>query len=126
MHLLVDSCTCPDWEVNPQPCCVETALTNRATQPGLMLDLNLPYLELSIILFFLKILFIYFRQREKEGEREGGKHQCVVASCVPLTGDLAYNPGKCPDWESNQQPFGSQAGTQSTVPYQPVELNFGF
>ena len=46
----------------------------------------------------------------------------MVASCVPLTGDLAYNPGKCPDWESNQQPFGSQAGTQSTEPHQPGEL----
>ena len=25
-----------------------------------------------------------------------------------------HNPGMCPDWESNQRPFGSQAGTQST------------
>ena len=24
------------------------------------------------------------------------------------TGDLARNPGMCPDWESNWQPFGSQ------------------
>ena len=24
------------------------------------------------------------------------------------TGDLACNPGMCPDWESNQPPFGSQ------------------
>ena len=29
------------------------------------------------------------------------------------------NPGMCPDWESNQQPFGSQARTQSTEPHQP-------
>ena len=29
------------------------------------------------------------------GEREGEKHQCVVASCVPPTGDLAYNPDMC-------------------------------
>ena len=27
-----------------------------------------------------KILFIFFRERVKEGEREGEKHQCVVAS----------------------------------------------
>ena len=33
--------------------------------------------------------------------------------------DLVHNPGMCPDWESNQQPFGSQAGTQSTEPHQP-------
>ena len=24
------------------------------------------------------------------------------------TGDLTPNPGMCPDWESNLQPFGSQ------------------
>ena len=38
----------------------------------------------------------------------GEKYQCVVASVTPPTGDLAHNPGMCPDWESNQQPFGSQ------------------
>ena len=53
------------------------------------------------------------------GERQGQKHQCVVASHVPSTGDLACNPGTCPDWELNQQPFGSQSGTQSTEPHQP-------
>ena len=37
-----------------------------------------------------------------EGEREGEKHQCVVASHISLTGDLARNPGMCPDWELNQ------------------------
>ena len=45
--------------------------------------------------------FIHFRQRGREGEREGQKHQCVVASHMPPTGDLAHNPGMCPDWESN-------------------------
>ena len=25
------------------------------------------------------------------------------------TGDLAHNPGMCPDWESNLRPFGLQA-----------------
>ena len=33
--------------------------------------------------------------------------------------DLARNPGLCPDWGSNQRPFGLQAGTQSTEPHQP-------
>ena len=28
---------------------------------------------------------------------------------VPPTEDLACNPGMCPDWESNQQHFGSEA-----------------
>ena len=69
--------------------------------------------------FFFKILFIYFRQRGRKGETEGEKHQCVVASLVTLTGDLARNPGMCLDWESNQRPFSSPAGTQSTELYQP-------
>ena len=33
----------------------------------------------------------------REGEREGEKHPCVVASHIPSTGDLACNPGMCPD-----------------------------
>ena len=44
---------------------------------------------------------------------------CVVASRVPPTGDLACNPGMCPDWELNWRPFNSQSGTQSTEPHQP-------
>ena len=40
-----------------------------------------------------------FRERVKEGEREREKHEC--ASHTSPTGDLAHNPGMCPDWESN-------------------------
>ena len=54
-----------------------------------------------------------------EGERQGEKHQYVVASHAPLTRDLACNTGMCPDWKSNRQSFGLQAGTQSTEPHQP-------
>ena len=77
---------------------------------------------------FLKILFIYllfiylFRERGKEGEREGEKYQGVVASHVPPTGDLTCNPGMCPDWELNPGPYGSQAGPQSTQQHQPGPL----
>ena len=42
---------------------------------------------------------------------------------MPPTGDLACNPGMCPDWESNQQSFGSQAHAQSTELHQPGSLN---
>ena len=58
----------------------------------------------------------------REGEREGEKHQCMAASRTPPTGDLACNPGMRPDWESNWQPFGLQAGAQSTEPYQPGQI----
>ena len=54
-----------------------------------------------------------------EGGRERETHPCVVASPASLTGALACKPSMCPDWESNQQPFGSEAGTQSTEPHQP-------
>ena len=64
------------------------------------------------------MLFI-FRERGREGERGRETSMCGCLSYVTPTGDLAYNPGVCPDWESNQQPFGSQAGAQSTAPPQP-------
>ena len=73
-------------------------------------------LDLSSM-FFLKGFYLFIFREEKG--REGEKHQCVVASWVPSSGDLTCNPGMCPVWESNQQPFGSQAGTQSTEPHQP-------
>ena len=33
---------------------------------------------------------------------------------LPSTGDLAHNPGMCPDQELNRRPFCLQGGTQST------------
>ena len=38
---------------------------------------------------------------------------------MPPTGDLADNPGMCPDWESNRTLFGLQAYAQSTEQHQP-------
>ena len=48
---------------------------------------------------FLKDFIYLLLERGREGEREGEKHQCVVASCAPPTGDLAHDPGMCPDRE---------------------------
>ena len=73
--------------------------------------------------FFFFLRFYLFIFREGKGRRKEEKHQCVVASHASPTGDLAHNPGMCPHWESNQQPFGSQAGTQSTEPHQPGLLS---
>ena len=69
--------------------------------------------------FFKKrfCLFI-FRERGGEGEKEGEKHQCVVASHVPPTGNLGHNPGMCSYWELNQRLFDSQTSAQSTEPHQ--------
>ena len=77
--------------------------------------------ERHFVCLFLKdfIYLFIFRGREREGERVGEKHQCVVASHVPPIGDVACNPGMCPDWESNQRPFGLQVSAQSTEPHWP-------
>ena len=56
----------------------------------------------SRFIFFLRFYLFNFREMGREGEREGEKPQYVVASCTPQTGNLAHNPGMCPDWESNQ------------------------
>ena len=62
--------------------------------------------------FFKDYLFIYFYRGEgKEKERERNINVWLSFAC-PRHGDLACNPGMCPDWESNCQPFGSQASTQ--------------
>ena len=67
-----------------------------------------------MLIFLERFDLFVFRQRGRVIKREEEKHQCVVASHAPATEDLARNPGMCPNWESNQRPFGSQVGTQST------------
>ena len=79
-------------------------------------------LPVSVSLSSINFLkdFIYLLLERGEGrEKEEEKHQCVAASHMPPAGDLASDPGMCPEWESNWRPFGSQAGTQSTEPHQP-------
>ena len=81
-----------------------------------------PSLKINKIFNFLNMFYLFLeRGREKERETNSGLREIhwSVASHMPSTGDLACNPGMCPDWESNQWPFGSQTGTQSTEPHQP-------
>ena len=44
---------------------------------------------------------------------------CLLHAPGNTQGNLACNLGIGSDWESNQPPFGSQAGAQSTEPHQP-------
>ena len=50
---------------------------------------------------------------------------CGCFSHAPYWGPCPQ-PGMCPDWESNQPAFGSQADTQSTEQYQPGQKNLIF
>ena len=59
--------------------------------------------------FFLRLYLFIFKDRGREGESGSKTSKCGCLSHTPRTGDLACNPGMCPDWESNQRPFGSQA-----------------
>ena len=79
----------------------------------------------NALCFFKKRFYLFtFRERKMEGEREGEKHWCGGDNSdwlphTPPTGDLACNPGRCPDWELNWWPIGSEAGTQPTESHQP-------
>ena len=73
------------------------------------------------MILFKKIFkdFIYlFLERVREGDREGEKHQCVVASHAPPTGNWPTTHACTLGWEWNWRPFGLQAGAQSTEPHQ--------
>ena len=60
---------------------------------------------LTAFILFFKDFNYWFLERGREGEREGEKHQCVVASRAPPTEDLVHNPGMCPDWDSTGDPL---------------------
>ena len=84
-----------------------------------MYSISIPFVYFDSIplWIFKKILFI-FRERGREGEREGERHQCVVASRAPPTGGLAHNPGMCPDWESNQRPLNLRFSSFVCFPFE--------
>ena len=76
--------------------------------------------EITLLFFFLTLYLFTFRERGRKRE----KHQCVVVSSAPPTGDLA--PDMCLDWELNWRPFGSQANTQSTQPLASTRDSFNY
>ena len=69
-----------------------------------------------------RFYLLIFREGGMEREREGEKHrytrekQYLVASHMPSMGDLAHNPGMCPDQESNHRPFALWDDVHSTQP----------
>ena len=73
----------------------------------------------SPFLFFLSFIYLFFRERGREGEREGEKHQCVVAAHMAPAGDLSHNPGMCPDLGIKLVTLWFAAHAQSTEAHQP-------
>ena len=74
--------------------------------------------------FFLKKFFKDFilRERGKERERERNTNVWLPITRPPLQTWPATQACAL-DWESNQRPFGSQDGTQSTEPHQLGQLS---
>ena len=82
----------------------------------------IPLNKIKYLLFPWMVLFqtlkdfIYFLEMGREGGREGEKHQCVVASCVPLHWGPGPQPRPVPwlgiklatlwftDWHSTTEP----------------------
>ena len=69
---------------------------------------------------FLKKVFIYlFLEREEGREKESERNSDVREKHQSPTWDKTGNPGTCPDWEWNCQPFALWGVTQPTEPHQP-------
>ena len=63
--------------------------------PFLKFVLLVAFMIFKAFILFLDFIYL-FLEKGREREREGEKHQRVVASHMPHTGDLASNPGMCP------------------------------
>ena len=77
-------------------------------------------------IFFFFYDFIYLVFREGKGGRKRGRETllCGCLSHIPYWGTWPTTQACTLDWESNQQPFGSQASSQSTEPHQPEPTYF--
>ena len=61
----------------------------------------------------------FFWERERKGEERERNINVWLPLACPLLGTWPAAQACALDWESNWQPFGSQAGTQSTELHQP-------
>ena len=82
---------------------------------------GLPFV-LNIWTFFKDFIYLFLEREGREKQRERNinvweKHQ-LIASHMPPVGDLALNPGVCPDGELNQWPFSLQDDVRPTEPHQ--------
>ena len=76
-----------------------------------------PQFLIYIFFYFFNIYLFIFRQRGREEERKGEKHQCLVVSHMPHVWGPGLQPRHVP--QLGIKPFGSQASPQSTESHQP-------
>ena len=94
-----------DWESNQQPSGSQGG--SQSTEP------HQPGLKKYIYLFI-------FREKGKEGEKHRYVREAIdqlAASRLCPNLGLGYNPGMCPDWEFNRQPFTLWNNAQLTGPH---------
>ena len=94
----------------------------------LHIDVSLPlflphFPSLQKNLFFKDFIYLFLERGERRRKRGKETSMCGCLSHAPI-GDLAINPGMCPDWESNQRAFGLQAHAQSTELHQLGPVSF--
>ena len=75
--------------------------------------------HLNIFKKIFKKDFICLLLERGEGGRKKGRETCEKYNHMAPAGDLAHNPGMCPDWDSNRRSFGSQASAQFTESHLP-------
>ena len=85
------------------------------------MDVFISYTRVYFLKYFIYLFLERGEGREKERERNIDH---LIASCIPPTGDLACNPGMCPDWDLNLWPFGLWDNTQPTELYQSGQQVF--
>ena len=72
--------------------------------------------------FFFKDLIYLFLEKGEGREKEERNINQLPFIHTP-TRDQTCNPGMCPDWESNQQPFALQDNAQPTEPHRPGHIS---
>ena len=74
-------------------------------------------------LLFLRFYLLIFREKGRKREREGEKHQCVVASHVPFHRGPGPQPRHVPWLEIEPETCSLWDNTQPTEPHQPGPLS---
>ena len=81
------------------------------------------YLQFFFFFFFLILtqghFSIAFRERVKERDKHQHETEASISCLMSTAGPGAHNPDRCPDKESNPQPFHSRWTLQPTEPHQP-------